>query len=563
MPAEIDLRSEDAAALLQLRRRRSNRDRRRRFVDGPYFDSPSAFVRDCMNFPMDPKTGRQRALIGYQADVMETLNREHRLAVRGPRGLGKTFIAACLVWWFALTRNQAGIDWKIASTAGSNLQLKMYLWPEIEKVAKMIRWDVVGRPPITKFELLTKQLKLAGPGGGRSIGYGFGASVKDKALIEGCHASEVLGIFDESKAIPDEIFDAFEGAFSTGNCYALMLSTPGDPNGRFYDIHMRNPELAHWKAVHVTAEQAVAAGQIPASWIETQRGQWGADSRLFLAHCLGEFSTKSSDKQIPLMWVEAAIERWEAWQGEVRELLGIDEGNREPVKLGELGAETRSLLVREGLLEGPLSAVASDVAGGGRDSSLVASRYGRVCSDIEIGSSDTMKLVGSLVARLKENLQATAIVDIQTVGKGAGDRLREQGYNLIPFNGGHSTKRKNITGDIEYHDTRSAAYGRIYDLLNPANEFDIMLPKFEVPTQKLSLMGDLTYPKFYYGSSGKLRIESKNGDEDEEGRGGLRRKLGRSTDAGDTISMLFWPGEPAPAVDQYWAAGGDQIRTGI
>jgi hypothetical protein len=70
------------------------------------------------------------------------------LAVRGPHGLGKTTVNAIAVLWFALTRDAAGIDWKAATTAGAWRQLEYYLWPEIHKWARRLRWDVLNRPPL-------------------------------------------------------------------------------------------------------------------------------------------------------------------------------------------------------------------------------------------------------------------------------------------------------------------------------------------------------------------------------------------------------------------------------
>ena len=256
---ELELQSSEALHLLKLEQRRRQIRKRRSFVEAGYFDEPERFCRECINWP----TGR--SLIDYQGEAMERLNRSHRLAVRGPRGASKTAIAAFVILWFAITREMAGRRWKIATTAGSNRQLIEFLWPEIEKWAPRIKWDVVGRPPFSKDELLTKKLKL-------KHGHAFGASVKDKQMIEGCHEDEVLAIFDESKAIADDIFDAFEGAFSTGNAFALALSTPGDPRGRFYDICRRAPGLTRKaEALFAEAEKNLKAGGYDARRVAMQK----------------------------------------------------------------------------------------------------------------------------------------------------------------------------------------------------------------------------------------------------------------------------------------------------
>lgn len=517
---ELELQSSEAQHFLRLQLRRRQSARRRRFVEAGYFDSPERFCRDCINWP------EGRSLIDYQGEAMERLNRNHRLAVRGPRGASKTAIAAFVILWFAITREMAaeytGRRWKIATTAGSNRQLIEFLWPEIEKWAPRIKWDVVGRPPFSKDELLTKKLKL-------KHGHAFGASVKDKQMIEGCHEDEVLAVFDESKAIADDIFDAFEGAFSTGNAYALTLSTPGDPRGRFYDICRRAPGLTDWDQMHITLDQCVAAGQISQKFAEDRRNQWGEESRLYQAHILGEFSTKNTDALIPLIWIEQANERWYEWK-KAREL-------------------------------GPLTAVGSDVAGGGRDNAIVAPRYGSIVPDLILESADTMKLTGRIASMLQANPGAVGVVDVQSVGVGVRDRLRELELPFIAFNGGRSTRFRDLSGDLEFADTRSASWWNMRDLLDPANEFDVVLPVFEDAARRISLTGDLAAPRFTYTSTGKIKVESKNSGSEEEG-GGLRKRLGRSTDAGDSVVMAFWPGEPEEEAGQWAVAGAGEVIQG-
>jgi hypothetical protein len=47
-----------------------------------YYDDPIAFTRDCIDW-------NGPGLASYQEDVIDTLSRRKRVAVRGPHGLGK------------------------------------------------------------------------------------------------------------------------------------------------------------------------------------------------------------------------------------------------------------------------------------------------------------------------------------------------------------------------------------------------------------------------------------------------------------------------------------------
>src|ERR1700733_14168029 len=251
-------------------------------VVAQYYDDPIAFTRDCVNWGGS-------GLVEYQEDVIDTLARCKRVAVRGPHGLGKSTVAAITVLWFALTRDATGTDWKIMTTAGAWRQLINYLWPEIRKWASRLRWEKVRDRPFSKNELLNLNLRL-------THGAASAAACSNPALIEGAHADSLLFIYDESKAIPAGTFDACEGAFSgTGESLVLALSTPGPPQGRFYDIHSRKPGYEDWTPRHVTLDEAVAAGRISPDWADQRAKQWGSGSAIYVNRCLGEFHAGDED----------------------------------------------------------------------------------------------------------------------------------------------------------------------------------------------------------------------------------------------------------------------------
>lgn len=453
---------------------------------------PVRWVEECVDF------GAGGGQTPYQREILGALPRERRVAVRGPHGLGKTGTMAQALLWFAVTREQAGIDWKVMTTASAWRQLTLYLWPEVHKWAQRIRWDRAGVQPFdSRRQLLDLHLKL---------GHGVAAAVASDqpASIEGAHADSILYIFDEAKAIPAATFDAAEGAFSGGRqsgfpeAFALAMSTPGAPLGRFYDIHRRGPGLEDWWSRHVTLQEAIAAGRIDAGWAAQRALLWGPESAMYANRVLGEFHAGAEDAVIPLSWLEAAVERWIVWDE-----LGRPE-------------ELDSRWV-----------VGVDVARGGGDQTVLAHRVGQVVSRLEVHhAEDTMRTTARVQGVLAGGADS-AVVDSIGVGAGVVDRLRELRENVVPYTGSARTSARTRDRTHGFVNTRSAAWWRLRELLDPAFEPQVALPADEL------LLADLSAPSWaeVTGVPPRIQIEPKEK---------LVARLGRSPDRGDAVVMSFW-----------------------
>lgn len=250
-------------------------------------------------------------LADYQQDILTNLVLKHRVAVRGPHGLGKTHLAANAIWWFIITYPYC----KVITTASVFKQLKNYLWPEVHMIGRRIQWAKTG------FEwepgyLMKMQIEM-----GHTDWTAFAITSADHQKLEGAHAPHILIIFDEAKAIPNATFDALEGAMahSTENTYAMAISTPGRPSGRFYDIHQKKQGYEDWWVRHVTLQEAIAAGRIDPDWAAQRKRQWGAESALYQNRVLGEFAKDDEESVIALSLAEMANERYAAYLDALRE----------------------------------------------------------------------------------------------------------------------------------------------------------------------------------------------------------------------------------------------------
>ena len=430
-------------------------------------------------------------LANYQGEVMDALPRERRVALRGPHGLGKSFIGAVLVNWFATTRDLAGMDWKIITTASAWRHLEVYLWPEIHKWAGRIDFETLGRAPYsTRTELLDLRLKLR-------TGAATAVASNQPERIEGAHADELLYLLDEAKIVPPATWDSIEGAFSgagpdtEANAYAFAMSTPGPPSGRFYDIHRRAPGYEDWWVRHVTLDEAMAAGRISRQWADQRALQWGRDSAMYANRVLGEFHASDEDAVIPLSWLEAAIERWHIWDRAGRP----DQGG--PYWTGV------------------------DVGRGG-DESVTARRDGPTVTLQGNRRRDTMTQVAEV-----QGLAGRAIVDVVGLGAGVYDRLRELHERPLAYTGAGKTLARDRSSKYGFTNVRSAAYWNLRELLDPNYEPLICLPPDDL------MVSDLTTPtwEIVSGVPAKIKIETKDKVVD---------RLGRSPDRGDAVAMAFW-----------------------
>jgi hypothetical protein len=349
-----------------------------------------------------------------------------------------------------------------------------------------LRWDKIGREPFNdRTELQTLNLKL-------KTGEAFALASDNSALIEGAHAANLLYLFDEAKTIPVQTWDSAEGAMSIGDCYWLAISTPGEPQGRFHDIHARRPGFEDWQVRHIAIDEAITAGRISREWAKQRKIQWGEQSAVYQNRVLGEFATSEEDGVIPLSWVEAANRRWLEWA----------EGGR--------------------ILVDPMTAVGVDVARSGEDQTVYALRYGWLISELRRTSrEDTMQTSGR-VAGILDAHGGKATIDVIGIGAGVFDRLREQKKKVVAFNAAEGTTKRDKSRELGFVNCRSAAWWAMREILETE---PIALPPDDL------LIGDLTAPTWRVVSGGKIQVESK----DE-----IRKRIGRSTDDGDAVIQAFW-----------------------
>lgn len=206
----------------------------------------------------------------------------------------------------------------------------------------------------------------------------------------------------------------------------------------------------------------------------------------------GDFSAGSEDNPwqcIPSAWVDAAMARWK------------EDGKKEE-----------------------MSSVGVDVARGGRDSTVIATRYGQWYAPLKLyPGSDTPD--GPIVAglALAEQKDAAPIhVDVIGVGGSVVDHLRCNDIQAEGINGAETKgieTARDKSGQLKFRNMRAKIYWQFREALDPKTGKNIALPPDS------ALKADLCTPMWKLSAQG-IQIEAKQDIID---------RLGRSPDRGDAV----------------------------
>lgn len=428
---------------------------------------------------------------------------------------------------------------KVILTGPTDRQVKKIMMPEISRIFKGSVYlpgylnDSGIKTPFDEWFLL-----------------GFKADDKNTEAWTGYHAANIFFGVTEASGMKPEVFNSITGNLQ-GNSRLVMVFNPNVNFGyaaqSFKDPSFVKIRLNSLDAPNVKVKKIIHPGQVDHEWIQSVVNDWclpitdkefGADDGdfvfdsikyrpkdglpgdLFRAKVLGLFPKVSEGVLVPPHWIEAANKRWEVHH---QQGWKIDK----PLRLGV------------------------DVAGMGRDNSVIIPRFGDYVDNIESknggGAAIHMEIAGITLNYLKKHTDTftgkycQAFID--TIGEGAGVYSRmveladEKGNEWLK-NKAHSCKfseaatdtggnpLKDSTGVFEFLNMRSWLFWAVRDWLDPNNNSKAMLPKDD------ELFQELTETKWRFRSDGKIQIEPK---ED------IKKRIKRSPDKADSLANTFWP----------------------
>jgi hypothetical protein len=467
------------------------------------------FVRDVLKARLDSE----------QKIIVSSVQVNPRTAVASGTARGKDFVAACcaLCFMYLTVRfnknNDLISNTKIALTAPTGRQVKNIMTPEIRRLfrqAKTLPGRIVSDDIRTDYEewFLT----------------GFKADDNTPEVWSGFHAVNTMFVVTEASGISEKTFEAIEGNLQ-GNSRLLIVFNPNNTTGYAANA-MKSDRFSHFhlnslNAENVVKKQVTIPGQVDYEWVKDKVENWCSpitsidfnegegDFRfengiyrpndLFRVKVLGMFPKVSEDVLIPYEWIELANRRYEELEEKFNQYTTLTLG--------------------------------VDVAGMGRDSSVLCHRYENVVDRFTThqsgGVADHMFIAGLVSNELKRPL-SYAFID--TIGEGAGvySRLRELNYlNAASCKVSESAKGyTDATGQYQFANMRAYLHWCVRDWLNPKNNHNPCLPKND------KLLQEVTEVKWKFQSDGRIIIEPK-----EE----LKKRIGRSPDYLDSLANSFYP----------------------
>lgn len=474
------------------------------------------FVRDVLGAKLDAE----------QQQIVESVQFNPMTAVASGTSRGKDFVAACsalcflyLTPRFDSTGKVLVGNTKVAMTAPTGRQVENIMKPEIHRLVKAARnrfpFACPGRLVANDIRTDYAEWFLTG----------FKAYNNATEAWSGFHATNTMFVVTEASGISETTFNAIEGNLQ-GNSRLLLVFNPNITTGyaarAMKSSRFKSFRLNSLNAENVTSKRLVIPGQVDYEWVKDKVENWCSrineadfdvgegdfkwDNRLyrpndlFRVKVLGMFPKVSEDVLIPYEWIELANERWLRYQEE--------------------GFEARCPKL-----------VGCDVAGMGRDSSVLCERQGDYVKKFDAhqsgGNADHMHVVGMVINSL-EGKKDKAFID--TIGEGAGvySRLQELNYtNAYSCKYSESAKGlHDITGEYKFANMRAYLYWCIRDWLNPKNGYDPALP----PNDKLT--EELTDTHWKFQSDGSILIEPKEK---------IKERIKRSPDYMDSLANTFYP----------------------
>ncbi len=413
------------------------------------------------------------ALRGGSGDVVQH-------AIASGHGVGKSALVAWVLLWGLATFRGA----RLSVAANTEQQLRTKTWPELARWFQLM----AGRErfAITETALAARRADDARNWRIDRVTW----SAYNTVAFQGLHnqGGRIVLVFDEASAIPDQVWEASEGALTDAGAEIVWLvaGNPTHNTGRFRECF--GARKARWRTRQVDSRNVpgTSARQI-ANWI----ADYGADSDFVRVRVKGEFPRAGSHQFIPSDLIEAASRREAQSHAHEAMVLGVD------------------------------------VARHGDDMTVIWPRRGRdarTWAPVRLRIPDLMQVAGR-VAEQARLLHADAVFVDMGMGAGVVDRLVQMGVRGVV-----GVEFGAAADGTRYGDLAVGAFGRY------ANKRAQMWANMRAWLQHgaipddAAIRADLEGPEYAFNARDEILLERK---ED------MKRRGLASPDLADALALTF------------------------
>jgi hypothetical protein len=411
-----------------------------------------------------------------QREITYSVFNNRKTTVKSANSTGKTFIAARVALAFLYAYPPA----VVIDTAPTHRQVENQFWREFRRAHKSAKKNLGGKLLKTQFNIDENWF---------AIGFSSNTGEDGMEAFQGWHAEHILVIIDEASGVHPRVFEAIQGAMAGGKVVRLLyIGNPTRNTGDFADS-FKDPTFNHitisaFDVPNVKENRLVITGLATSEWVEDMKRKYGEDSDVYRVRVKGEFPKRDSDVLITLDLVEDATGAEREVYG-VKEIIGLDPSRK------------------------------------GKDEAAFIYRKGNKAKIIEvIPTCTTMELAGKAKLYLKKYPGAVLHIDIDGLGAGVYDRLKEQpeiSTRVFGVNGQGEPRDKE-----RYHNTRIESWDMVREWLRDAILDD--------NSDYKSYWYELCSPRFKTRSNGQLLLESKDD---------MRIRGVKSPNVGDALALTF------------------------
>ncbi len=413
-----------------------------------------------------------------QKEVLSSLLKHRRVAVKSGNGLGKGYCAAVALLWFLHTHGAHDDSAIVLSTAPTFRQVRHILWRQVHRLYRPAAETLGGKMLDTRWEISDER-------------YAMGLSAENADQFQGFHSPNMFIVVDEAEGVSDEIYEAIDAVMTSADPLLLLIGNPTTVSGAFRRAFYEERHLYHTITIsaldspNVSSGKTEVAGLITARWVEERKEIWGEENPIYRARVLGEFPDQAEDTLISLTDIEAAAQR------------------RPPALPDGAGP--------------PPVVLAVDVARFGSDRSVILTRRGSSVENVRtFRHLDTMQLAGWVAAAIRDTGPELVAVDEIGVGAGVVDRLREQGFPVRGINVARRARQDGLFTNL-----RAEGYWQLRELFASG---EIVMPNDN------QLIGELAALRYSFDSQGRIQMESKDS---------MRQRGLPSPDKADALMLAF------------------------